>query len=102
MRYEGGIATQMKKPRWVLVLAFMAVNYGAHSQTPPSQIVVPRPDIEAVVQAMSTKTCAGIVTGREKQVAAETNIKLLYKDKAIPYPLSADDVAQILVMMHCT
>ena len=51
---------------------------------------------------MSTKTCAGIVTGREKQVAAETNIKLLYKDKAIPYPLSADDVAQILLMMHCT
>jgi hypothetical protein len=37
----------------------------AHSQTPPSQIVVPRPDIEAVVQAMSTKTCAGIVTGKE-------------------------------------
>jgi len=90
-----------------LVLTFMAVNYGAHSQTPqsplpPSPIVVPRPDIEAVVQAISTKTCAGIVTGREKQAAAETNIRLLYKDKAIPYPLSADDVAQILVMMHCT
>ena len=90
-----------------LVLAFMAVNSSAHSQTPqsppsPSPIVVPRPDIEAVVQAMSTKTCPGIVTGREKQAAAETNIKLLYKDKAIPYPLSADDVAQILVMMHCT
>ena len=88
-----------------LVLVFMAVNYGAHSQTaqspPTSPIVVPRPDIEAVVQAMSTKTCAGIVTGREKQAAAETNIKLLYKDKAIPYPLSADDVAQILAMMHC-
>ena len=90
-----------------LVLAFMAVNYGVHSQTPrspppPSPIVVPRPDIEQVVQAMSTKTCAGIITGREKQVAAETNIKLLYKDQTIPYPLSADDVAQILVMMHCT
>jgi hypothetical protein len=90
-----------------LVLAFMAVNYGANSQTPQSApptspIVVPRPDIEQVVQAMSTKTCAGIVTGREKQVAAETNIKLLYKDQTIPYPLSADDVAQILIMMHCT
>ena len=88
-----------------LVLAFMVVNYGAHSQTPqppPSPTVVPRPDIEAVVQAMRTKTCAGIVTGREKQAAAETNIKLLYKDKAIPYPLSADDVAKILEMMHCT
>jgi hypothetical protein len=99
---EGGIAMQRKKPRWLLVLALMAVNYGAHSQTPASQIVVPRPDIEAVVQAMSTKTCAEIVTGKEKQLAAETNIKLLYKDKAIPYPLSADDVAQILAMMHCT
>jgi hypothetical protein len=64
------------------------------SQTPPSQIVVPRPDIEAVVQA--------IVTGREKQLAAETNIKLLHAGKAISYPLPADDVAQILVMMHCT
>lgn len=92
---------QMKKRRRLLALAFMAVNHGVHSQT-PSQIVVPRPDIEQVVQAMSTKTCARIVTGREKQVAAETNIKLLYKDKAIPYPLSADDVAQVLVMMHCT
>ena len=99
---EGGIAMQMNKRRCLLVLAFMAVNYGAHSQTPPSQIVVRRPDIEAVVQAMSTKTCAGIVTGREKQIAAETNIKLLYKDQTIPYPLSADYVAQILVMMHCT
>jgi hypothetical protein len=93
---------QMNKRKWPLVLAFISVNYGAHSQTQPSQIVVPRPDIEAVVQAMGTKNCAGIVTGREKQVAAETNIKLLYKDKPIPYPLSTDDVAQILVMMHCT
>jgi hypothetical protein len=93
---------QMKKRRWLLMMAFMTMNYGAHSQTPPSQIVVPRPDTEAVVQAMSTKTCAGIVTGREKQAAAETNIKLLFKDKPIPYPLSADDVAQILTMMHCT
>jgi len=93
---------QINKRRWLLVLAFVSVNYGALSQTQPSQIVVPRPDVEAVVQAMSTKTCAGIVTGKDKQVAAETNIKLLYKDKAIPYPLSADDVAQILVMMHCT
>jgi len=93
---------QMKKKRWLSVLAFMVVNYGAHSQTSPSQIVVPRPDIEQVFQAMSSKTCAGIATGREKQVAAETNIKLLYKDKAIPYPLSADDLAQILQMMHCT
>jgi hypothetical protein len=93
---------QMNKRKWLLVLAFISVNYGAHSQSQPSQIVVPRPDIEAVVQAMGTKNCPGIVTGREKQVAAETNIKLLYKDKAIPYPLSADDVAQILVMMHCT
>jgi hypothetical protein len=98
VQQEQGIVMQMKNRRWLLVLAFMAVNYGAHSQTPSSQIVVPRPDIEQVVQAMSAKTCAGIVTGREKQVAAETNIKLLYKDKAI----SADDVAQILVMMHCT
>jgi len=93
---------KLKKGRCLLVLAFMAVNYDAHGQTQPSQIVVPRPDIEAVVQAMSTKTCEGIVTGKQKQVAAETNIKLLYKDKPIPYPLSADDVAQILVMMHCT
>jgi hypothetical protein len=93
---------QIKKRRWLLVLAFMTMHYGAHSQTSPTPVVVPRPDIEAVVQAMSTKTCAGIVTGKEKQTAAEANIKLLYKDKPIPYPLSADDVAQILVMMHCT
>jgi hypothetical protein len=88
----------------ILVLAFMAMNCGAHSQTQqsPLPVVVPRPDIEAVVQAMRTKTCAGIVTGKDKQAAAETNIRLLYKDKAIPYPLSADDVAQILAMMHCT
>jgi hypothetical protein len=92
----------MNKRWWLLVLAFMAMNYGAHGQAQPSQIVVPRPDIEAVVQAMHTKTCAGIVTGRDKQAAAEANIKLLYKDKAIPYPLSADDVAQILAMMHCS
>ena len=103
---EGGMAYSRFHTSLKLVLAIMTVNYGAHSQTaqspPTSPIVVPRPDIEAVVQAMSTKTCAGIVTGREKQAAAETNIKLLYKDKAIPYPLSADDVAQILAMMHCT
>ena len=59
-----------------LVLAIMPVNYGAHSQTaqspPTSPIVVPRPDIEAVVQAMSTKTCAGIVSGREKQASSCT------------------------------
>jgi hypothetical protein len=72
----------------------MTMNYGAHCQTSPTPIVVPRPDIEAVVQAMSNKTCAGIVTGKEKQAAAETNIKLLYEGKAIPYPLPADDVAQ--------
>jgi len=93
---------QMNKRSWLLVLAFAPVNYSALSQTQPSQIVVPRPDIEAVVQAMSTKTCPGMATGKDKQVAAETNIKLLYKDKAIPYPLSADDVAQILAMTHCT
>jgi hypothetical protein len=101
---EGGMAYSRFHKSLMLVLAFMAVNYGAHSQTPqsPPPIVVPRPDIEAVVQAMRTKTCQGIVTGKDKQVAAETNIRLLYKDKAIPYPLSADDVAQILAMMHCT
>jgi hypothetical protein len=104
---EGGMAYCHFHKSLKLVLAFMTVNCGAHSQTaqsppPPSPIVVPRPDIEAVVQAMSTKTCAGIVTGKDKQAAAEANIKLLYKDKAIPYPLSADDVAQILAMMHCT
>jgi hypothetical protein len=92
----------LKKRGWLLVLTFMAVNYGANGQTSPSPIAVPRPDIEAVVQAMSTKTCEGIVTGKQKQVAAETNIRLFYKDKAIPYPLSADDVAQILALMHCT
>jgi hypothetical protein len=92
----------LKKRGWLPVLAFMAVNYGTHGQTSPSPIVVPRPDIEAVVQAMSTKTCEGIVTGKQKQVAAETNIRLLYKDKPIPYPLSADNVAQILALMHCT
>jgi hypothetical protein len=96
---EGGMAYSRFHKSLQLVLALMAVNYGAHSQTPPP-IVVPRPDIEAVVQAMRTKTCAGSVTG--KQAAAETNIRLLYKDKVIPYPLSADDVAQILAMMHCT
>jgi hypothetical protein len=92
------------KKRWLLlVLAFMAINYGAHSQTPPSQIVVPRPDIEQVIQAMSTKNCAGIVTAKEKQAAAETNIKLLYKkDKVIPHRLATDDVALILLMMQCT
>jgi hypothetical protein len=102
---ESGMACSHFHKSLKLVLAFMAANYGAHSQTPgspPPPTVVPRLDIEQVMQAVSTKTCAGIVTGREKQVAAETNIKLLYKDKAIPYPLSADDVAQILVMMHCT
>ena len=62
---------KLKKRRWLLVLAFVAVNYGARSQTSPSPIVVPRPDIEAVVQAMSTKTCEGIVTGKQKQVAAD-------------------------------
>jgi hypothetical protein len=98
---EGGMAYSRFHKSLKLVLALMAVNYGAHSQTPPP-IVVPRPDIEAVVQAMRTKTCQGIVTGKDKQAAAETNIRLLYKDKAIPYPLSADDVAQILAMMHCT
>jgi len=67
------------------------------------QIVVPRPDIEQVVRAMRTKNCAGIITDREKQAAAETNIKLLYKkDKAIPHPLSADDLALVLIMMQCT
>jgi hypothetical protein len=104
---EAGMVYSRFHRSLVLVLAFTAVICGAHSQTPQSPppaspIVVPRPDIEAVVQAMRTKTCAGIVTGKDKQAAAETNIRLLYKNKAIPYPLSADDVAQILAMMHCT
>jgi hypothetical protein len=94
---------KLDKPWLLLVLAFMAVNYGAQSQTPPSQIVVPQPDIEQVIQAMSTKNCVGNITAREKQAAAETNIKLLYKkDRAIPHPLPTDDVALILIMMQCT
>lgn len=92
-----------KKRRSLFVLGLMAVNCGAYGQTSPSPIVVPRRDIEQVIQAISTKNCAGIVTAREKQAAAETNIKLLYKkDKAIPDRLSTDDVALILIMMQCT
>jgi NAD(P)-dependent dehydrogenase (short-subunit alcohol dehydrogenase family) len=47
----------MKKRRCLLVSAFMAMSYGALSQTSPTPTVVPRQDIEAVVRAMKAPGC---------------------------------------------